>query len=85
MKTPGRLVILLKQPIETKKTRGRQCEKNTTSRAVYFEHYAEHETGRELKAMSDWLDQNTDLLDWMAADVKQRNVEEIGKRGLSIE
>ncbi|RLC98467.1 MAG: ISNCY family transposase, partial [Chloroflexi bacterium] len=50
-----------------------------------FEHYAEHEIGRELKAMSDWLDENLDLLDWVAADVKQRNVEETGRKGLSIE
>ena len=47
-----------------------------TVQARLFEAYAEHEIGRELKAMSDWLDQNIDLLDWVAADVKQRNVEE---------
>jgi len=35
--------------------------------------------------MSDWLDQNIDLLDWVAADIKQRNVEETGRKGLSIE
>lgn len=56
-----------------------------TIQASIFEGYAEHEIGRELKAMSDWLDQNIDLLDWVAADVKQRNVEETGRKGLSIE
>ncbi len=59
-------------------------EKRTVQSSI-FEHYAEHEIGRELKAMSDWLDQNIDLLDWVAADVKQRNVEETGRKGLSIE
>ena len=56
-----------------------------TIQASIFERYAEHEIGRELKAMSDWVDQNIDLLDWVAADVKRRNVEETGRKGLSIE
>ncbi len=56
-----------------------------TIQASIFEGYAEHEIGRELKAMSDWLDTQLDLLDWVAADVKQRNVEETGRKGLSIE
>ena len=56
-----------------------------TIQASIFEHYAGHEIGLELKAMSDWLDQNVDLLDWVAADVKQRNVEETGRKGLSVE
>jgi len=59
-------------------------EKCTVQRSI-FEHYAEHDTGRELKAMSDWLDQNIDLLDWVAADVKDRNAEETGRKGLSVE
>ncbi len=59
-------------------------EKRTVQGSI-FERYAEHETGRELKAMSDWLDQNIDLLDWVAADVKNRNVEETGRKGLSVE
>lgn len=56
-----------------------------TIQASIFEGYAEHEIGRELKAMSDWLDTQLGLLDWVAADVKQRNVEETGRKGLSIE
>jgi len=59
-------------------------EKRTVQSSL-FEQYAEHEIGRELKAMSDWLDEHLDLLDWVAADVKQRHVEETGRKGLSIE
>ena len=59
-------------------------EKRTVQCSI-FEQYAEHEIGRELKAMSDWLDQHLDLLDWVAADVKQRHVEETGRKGLTIE
>ena len=59
-------------------------EKRTVQASI-FEAYAEHEIGRELKSMSDWLDEHIDLLDWVAADVKQRNVEATGRKGLSIE
>ena len=59
-------------------------EKRTVQNSI-FETYAAHEIGRELKAMSDWLDQHLDLLDWVAADVKQRNVEQTGRKGLTIE
>ena len=59
-------------------------EKRTIQRSL-FEAYAEHEIGRELKSMSDWLDQDRELLDWVAADVKQRHVEKTGRKGLTIE
>ncbi len=59
-------------------------EKHTVQRSI-FEHYAEHEIGRELKAISDWLDQHMDLLDWVAADINPRNVEDTGRKGLSVE
>ncbi len=59
-------------------------EKRTVQCSI-FEAYAEHEIGRELKAMSDWLDQHLDLLDWVGADVKQRNVEHTGRKGLTID
>jgi IS5 family transposase len=59
-------------------------EKRTVQHSI-FEQYAEHEIGQELKAMSDWLDTQLDLLDWVSADVKQRHVEETGRKGLTIE
>lgn len=59
-------------------------EKHTVQRSI-FEHYAEHEIGLELKSMSGWLDQNLDLLDWVAADINPCNVEDTGRKGLSVE
>ena len=59
-------------------------EKHTVQRSI-FEHYAEHEIGLELKSMSAWLDQNMDLLDWVAADVNPCQVEDTGRKGLSVE
>ena len=57
-------------------------EKHTVQRSI-FEHYAEHEIGRELKAISDWLDQHMDLLDRVATDINPYNVEDTGRKGLS--
>jgi len=37
-------------------------KKHTVQRSI-FEHYAEHEIGQELSAMSAWLDQNMEVLD----------------------
>jgi IS5 family transposase len=59
-------------------------ETHTVQRSI-FEHYAEHEIGRELKAMSDWLDQHLDLLDRVASDINPCNVEDTGRKGLSVE
>ena len=38
-------------------------EKRTVQSSI-FEVYAEHEIGKELKGISDWLDENPELLDW---------------------
>jgi IS5 family transposase len=35
--------------------------------------------------MSAWLDQNMDLLDWVAADINPCTVEDTGRKGLSVE
>lgn len=61
-------------------------EKRTVQSSI-FELYAEHEIGQELKGMSAWLDEHLDLLDWVAADVRDRNVErtQTGRKGLPIE
>lgn len=59
-------------------------EKRTIQGSI-FEIYPEHDIGDELKAMSQWLDAHLDLLEWVAADVKTRNTEETGRKGLSIE
>lgn len=59
-------------------------EKRTLQTSI-FEHYAEHEIGRELKAMSDWLDDHWDLLDTVETDVQPQAVEETGRKGLTVE
>ena len=50
-----------------------------------FDLFAEHEIGRELKAMSDWLDGQRQLLGLVLADLSQRGVTPTGRDGLPAE
>lgn len=59
-------------------------EKHTVQRSI-FEQYAEHEIGQELKSISEWLDQNLEVLDWVAADINPHDVADTGRPGLTIE
>ncbi len=59
-------------------------EKRTVQSSI-FEHYPAHEIGRDLQAMSQCLDAHLDWLDWVEADVGDRNVEECGRKGLPVE
>ena len=53
--------------------------------ASLFDGFANHETGRELKAMSEWLDGHIELLDLVAGDLRRRRVKDVGRRGLPAE
>jgi|SaaInlV_120m_DNA_4_1040238.scaffolds.fasta_scaffold00924_10 IS5 family transposase len=60
--------------------------KKHTVQCSIFEYYPEHETGHELKAISQWVDQHPELLDWVAGDVKNRAVKNnSGREGLTVE
>ncbi len=59
-------------------------EKHTVQRSI-FDQYAEHEIGQELKAMSEWLEQHAEVLDWAAADISPQSVANTGRPGLTVE
>lgn len=59
-------------------------EKRTVQSSI-FEMYPEHEVGYELKGMSQWLDQNLDLLELVYLDVGDPDAQTTGRKGLSIE
>jgi len=59
-------------------------EKRTIQSSI-FEQYAEHEIGRELEAMSDWLDLQPELLDWVGIDLRTHPVMATGRKGLTID
>jgi IS5 family transposase len=56
-----------------------------TVQANIFDLFAGHEIGRELKAMSQWLDEHRDLLNLVARDLRRHGVKETGRQGLSAE
>ena len=56
-----------------------------TTQASLFDGFAGHETGRELKAMSEWLDGHRKLLDLATKDLCRRPVTNTGRHGLPAE
>jgi transposase, IS5 family len=56
-----------------------------TVQASLFDLFAGHEIGRELKAMSAWLDDHRELYRLVAADLRRHGVKETGRQGLPAE
>ena len=56
-----------------------------TVQASLFDLFAEHEIGRELKAMSQWLDERGELIGLVAEDLGRHGVKETGREGLPAE
>ena len=50
-----------------------------------FDFFAAHDIGRELKAMSAWLDTHPEVLAWVERDLRQGPVEESGRKGQTVE
>ena len=53
-----------------------------TVQASIFDLFADHEIGRELKAMSQWLDEHRELIGLAAEDLRRHGVQETGREGL---
>jgi hypothetical protein len=57
-----------------------------TVQTSLFDLFADHEIGRELKAMSQWLDEHRELIGLAAEDLRRRGVlQETGREGLPAE
>ena len=56
-----------------------------TVQASIFDLFAEHEIGRELQAISHWLDAHCDVLGQVAEDLRRRDLKETGRQGLPAE
>ena len=56
-----------------------------TVQASLFDLFAEHEIGRELKAMSQWLDEHRELIGLATEDLRRQGVQETGRQGLPAE
>ncbi|HEX6011966.1 MAG TPA: ISNCY family transposase [Geminicoccaceae bacterium] len=56
-----------------------------TVQASIFDLFAGHEIGRELRAMSAWLDDHRELASLVAADLRRHGVKATGRQGLPAE
>jgi IS5 family transposase len=56
-----------------------------TVQASLFDGFAGHEIGRELKAMSEWLDRHRALLEVVTGDLCRHQVNQTGRQGLPAE
>src|SRR5882757_1792590 len=56
-----------------------------TVQGTLFEIFAAHEIGRELKAMSRWLDEHRDVLGLVVADLRRHGLKDTGRHGLTAE
>ena len=56
-----------------------------TVQASLFDVFAQHEIGRELKGISDWLDGRRELVSLVAADLRRGGCKDTGRRGLPAE
>lgn len=56
-----------------------------TVQSNIFDLFAEHEIGRELKAMSQWLDRHREVLSLVAEDLRRHGVTQTGRHGLPAE
>jgi IS5 family transposase len=56
-----------------------------TVQASIFDLFADHEIGRELKGMSQWLDEHRELIGLVADDLRRHGVKETGRQGLAPE
>ena len=56
-----------------------------TIQASLFDVFSQHELGRELKAMSDWLDDHAKLLGLVSVDLGRHGLKPTGRKGLAAE
>ena len=56
-----------------------------TVQGTLFDIFAAHEIGRELKAMSQWLDEHRDVLGLVVADLRRHGLKDTGRHGLTAE
>src|SRR5258708_22485582 len=53
--------------------------------AIILDVFAQHEIGRELKAISQWLDEHRALLSVVSGELRRHKVQERGRHGLPAE
>src|ERR1700722_14505743 len=70
---------------KTRNRRSPTMRQERTIQATIFDVFAEHEIGRELKAVSQWLDEHRSLLRLVSGDLRRHGIQETGRHGLPAE
>ncbi len=80
-------MISLKPLITNKMHRrwGSKMRAKRTHQMSIYEAYSKHEISQELKAISEWLDLHTEVLDWVSDDIQRKSLKSTGRSGMSIE
>jgi len=79
-KNPVEMGIITFEPLIVKnkqKHRGSKMRAKRTHQMSIYEAFSKHEIGRELKAVSDWLDAHLDTLDWISTDVQRAQADRL--------
>ncbi len=59
--------------------------KNRNIYVSIFDLYSDHEIGKELKAISEFLDVHPEFVDWVELDLRKKEAVDTGRQGLSSE
>jgi hypothetical protein len=69
-------------PKQTRNRRSPTMRQERIIQATIFDVFAQHEIGRELRAISWWLDEHRALLSVVTGDLRLHKVQETGRHGL---
>lgn len=56
-----------------------------TAQGSIFDRFCDHELGRSLAAMSQWLDEHAQVCDWVGDDLRAHGAQPTGRKGISAE
>lgn len=56
-----------------------------TSQMSIYEIFGNHQIATELIKISNWLDADPEVLDWVEADIQRKNLNPTGRCGMTIE
>ena len=56
-----------------------------TAQISIYDRFGAHHIARELRTMSDWLDEHREVLDWVGEDLQRAGLKPTGREGLSVE
>src|SRR5205085_1393067 len=84
-RSPGRKLVSVHKRSKTRNRRSPTMRPERIIQASIFDVFAQHEIGRELQAVSQWLDAHRSLLGLVVGDLRRHGIKETGRHGLPAE